>query len=108
MVGVPRADVTSSSHLPLCMGKAAWQLWVGPKSSERCAVSRLGRRAAGGWRLGDSEPGRRIGHGPVLARRGHCPDRSLFVRLGEDVDVKPIVFVVGMKWVEVTQTLGDE
>lgn len=44
----------------------------------------------------------------MLARRGHCPDQSLFVRLGEDVDVKPIVFVVGMKWVEVTQTLGDE
>lgn len=55
-----------------------------------------------------SQHSRRAGRGPVLARRGHCPDQSLFVRLGEDVDVKPIVFVVGMKRVEVTQTLGDE
>lgn len=44
----------------------------------------------------------------MLTRGGHCPHQSLFLRLGEDVDAKPIVFVVGMKWVEVTQTLGDE
>lgn len=33
-----------------------------------------------------------------------APDQSPFVRLGEDVDAKPMVFLVGMKWVEVTQT----